>query len=176
LKNLTNYWLLGLQGMGNSTFSGSARAISNLYSMIDHGSFLFKPATPQFTLAQAFQTPIYARLIPAAWSNNAGEGNTIGPQGLFVLDLGDSCSSGSSCSSSVPSHLSAFWTGDTAKNACFCDGSKMYYLALLKGGAQNCVAFPVEQCTNQTFSTPPGLDALDGKAWGGLTLKKFITG
>lgn len=162
--------------MGNSTFSGSARAISNLYSMIDHGSFLFKPATPQFTLAQVFQTPIYGRLIPAAWSNNAGEGNTIGPQGLFVLDSGDSCSSGSSCSSSVASHLSAFLTGDTAKNACFCDGSKMYYLALLKGGAQNCVAFPVEQCTNQTFSTPPGLDALDGKAWGGLTLKKFITG
>ncbi|KAM0463941.1 hypothetical protein ACHAO4_000666 [Trichoderma viride] len=176
LKNLTNYWLLGLQGMGNSTFSGSARAVSNLYSMIDHGSFLFKPVTPEFTLSQAFQTPIYARLIPAAWSNNAGEGNTIGPQGLFVLDSGDSCSSGSSCSSSVPSHLSAFLTGDTAKNACFCDGGKMYYLALLKGGAQNCVAFPVEQCTNQTFSTPPGLDALDGKAWGGLTLKKFIAG
>lgn len=43
--------------MGNSTFNGSARAISNLYSMIDHGSFLFKPVPPAFNLFRPRSMP-----------------------------------------------------------------------------------------------------------------------
>ncbi|GFF84110.1 hypothetical protein IFM47457_06365 [Aspergillus lentulus] len=60
---------------------------------------------------------------------------------------------------------------DSGYDCCY--GGKLHYLASSKGDASTCTE---GGCFDNKFSTPPGIDSLDGKDSGGITVGDLITG
>ena len=116
------------------------------------------------TIQNAIEQALYGYLIPQAWSlSNEG----IAP---FVLDSGFDCSA----VNPLPKYMSDS-TGDASYT---CYENKLYYLLSPTGRAQNCDIVPcgISTCTDNFFSLPPGITALDGTAYGGVTRDMFIIG
>lgn len=67
-------------------------------------------------------------------------------------------------------------TTDAAQKTCHCYKENMYYLVQLFGMAVTGGLYPNPSSESNLFTTPPGLDDLDGEKWAKLTLAKFIEG
>jgi hypothetical protein len=107
----------------------------------------------------------YAYSISVAWSLSGTK--------AFAIDASYPCGTKDSFS---PAWLDVSVAGATY--ACYT--SAMYYLVYPGGDSETCETgscdgcLPV--CTSTSFSAPPGLDKLDGSAYGGITLQALITG
>jgi hypothetical protein len=116
------------------------------------------------TIQNAIEQALYGYLIPQAWSlTNEG----IAP---FVLDSSFDCSAVNPLPKYMPDS-----TGDASYT---CYENKLYYLLSPTGPAQNCDTVPcgISTCTDNLFSLPSGVKALDGTAYGGVTRDIFIIG
>ncbi|KAK5654618.1 hypothetical protein OQA88_6939 [Cercophora sp. LCS_1] len=111
---------------------------------------------------------IYGFGIPALWRASQTY--------AFILDSGAACSS-----NSAPKYI----TGDTASKTGVCYQGRQYYLVHTDGDARVCKCERVTdggscqtRCSDNTFSAPPGVDALGGKIelWGGLTREEIVIG
>jgi hypothetical protein len=159
-------------------FDGTGPAIQTLSTLVANGQLIEgsvkgKVATPPGTppsngaLQASIALAFYAYCIPEAW--------TVSGNRAFILDAGCPCGQFSSASVST-------WLGDSlaqATSACY--NGAQYYLVYPSGTAQECD--PLKRCVDCTpscklnrFSEPPGLDTLDGSAYGGVTLQTLATG
>lgn len=176
---MTNMWLIGMEAIGNATFDGSDSSNANLYSLINKGAFADKQGDGAYEMMTSTERPIYARLIPMAWSYD-NDDPPRNPSGVFIVDSATACKKGDACPSNVPGFpsggLSDYMTTDAARKTCHCYQDNMYYLVQLVGEAQLCEVGPTGCSETNVFTTPPGLDDLDGTKWGGLTLAMFVEG
>jgi hypothetical protein len=160
-------------------FNGTVPAIQTLSTLIANGQLIegyangkaISSTNPpsnaelQTSIALAF----YAFCIPDAWIFSGNR--------AFVLDAGCPCGQFSSASVST-------WMGDSLANATSaCYNGAQYYLVYPAGTAQECdgiskrcVDCAPPACRINRFSEPPGLDTLDGSAYGGVTLQTLVNG
>jgi hypothetical protein len=168
---MSDLWLIGLEAIGNSTFNGSDAGIDLLRGIISGGEYFIKSGASAYEMRKQAELPMYAKLIPLAWSYDDGD-YLRNPNGIVVVDAATACNTGDTCPNGLPGDQSQFAKSD----ACHCYEGNLYYLLQAYGEGQNCVYFPVKTCTRQLLTTPKGLDSLDGTKWGGLTLATFIKG
>ncbi|EPE06554.1 glycoside hydrolase family 18 protein [Ophiostoma piceae UAMH 11346] len=108
------------------------------------------------TLKNSINGGFYAASIPAVWR--------LSGKAAFIMDTGVGCSD------SVPDTLS----DDDAKVSNACIDDKLYLLGYPKGGYDDHCNAHGDGCDPTKFKLPPGYDALDGSAWGGVTLENLI--
>lgn len=145
-------------------FSGEDDAIDSLGNLILDGKMIegkgssYPPSTDTSSEQEAkIATAYYTYAIPAAWQA-AG-------RYPFVLD------SGYDCGTEDP--LGKYMLPDTQHASAGCYNGKLYYLASVAGESELCIN---EGCADSYFPKLPGLDDLDGDAWGGVTKDDIIAG
>ncbi|KFY44460.1 hypothetical protein V495_03438 [Pseudogymnoascus sp. VKM F-4514 (FW-929)] len=179
LKNMTASWLKGMDALNLATFDGKDESITRLKSLIGTGGFVHAQGKGAYEMKKHTEEPIYARLIPMSWSDDQGD-KPRNPSGVFVLDSETACKAGDGCPDQVPGFpsggLSTYMTTDAAQKTCHCYKDNMYYLVQLFGLAYEPAVYPSTSDERNLFTTPPGLDDLDGTKWAKLTLAKFVEG
>lgn len=158
-----------------NVFNGSDPSIQTLTQLISHGQLIegsenghasSTPGPPtDAKLQESVVSAFFAYTIPAAW--------TLSGTRAFVVDAG------SPCDAQYP--LSPTWfSTDIADATKGCYNGNLYYIINPSGPSQYCGAGScdgcVPVCTPSFFSQPPGLDKLDGKAYGGITVASLIQG
>lgn len=176
---MSKTWLLGMEAIGNATFDGSESSVEHLKSLIGSGGFVHAHGESAYEMMKRIEEPIYSRLIPLAWSNDNND-KALNPSGIVIVGSDTACKKGDSCPDNVPGFpsngLSRYMTTDAAQKTCYCYKENMYYLVQLFGLAYDTAVYPSTTDESRYFTTPPGLDELDGKKWAGLTLPKFVEG
>lgn len=166
--SFSNYLGQALGAWGNITsdalkrlFDGSKGSIENLYNIISEGKLLSgdggetttKPPTTsvaelEANIARAF----FGYAIPTAWVSSKHY--------RFIID------SGYPCDTKDP-------LGDYTMHATYgCYDDKLYYLASPQGESSVCNP----DCSDTKISAPPGIESLDGKNFGGITIEDLIQG
>jgi hypothetical protein len=154
-------------------FNGSDSSIGTLWDIIKDGKLIEgslnnqnpptidSDAVIQASIVRAF----YAYTIPLAW--------TLSGTKAFVMDSGYACGTVDPVS---PYYISS---GDASKTSG-CYNSKLYYLVYPSGEAESTIAASCPTCSpeiyDSPFSVPPGLDMLDGSAYGAITVQDLISG
>ncbi|KAK4496425.1 hypothetical protein PRZ48_012405 [Zasmidium cellare] len=184
-NNFNSYLGQVMAGWGNissttlmNLFDGSPDSISTLTTLTQNGQLIEGstgvpdiPGTAQSpetasAMAASVATAFWAFAIPAVWYA-AGTA-------AFVIDSGYSCG--------TVNPLGSYMSTATMEATAGCYDSKLYYLVYPKGGATTCMPSkrevdpPSPACVDRDFQPPPGISALDGSAWGGLTVNDLITG
>ncbi|TPX08096.1 uncharacterized protein E0L32_010163 [Thyridium curvatum] len=109
------------------------------------------------TLRANIQKSFFAYAIPALWK--------VSSAWAFVVDSGFGCN--------VDKPLKKYLDDKTMDATGYCFEGNMYYLVRVEGNAQDCGE---GGCLDRMFSTPPGLDSLDGTNFGGVTKEILIKG
>ncbi|ERS97228.1 hypothetical protein HMPREF1624_06559 [Sporothrix schenckii ATCC 58251] len=168
LGQVINVWTTGTEAQLESLFSGSNDSITLLTSLVGQGQFLEgSGASPQFSVSNATTTSVaasimrafYAFAIPSVWSASGTN--------AFVLDAGDDCSK--------PSAYDYYVDSSIQEKTMACIDDHLYFLVYPKGVARE-YCYPKFNCPYNKFSAPPGIDDLDGTAWGGITVTDIING
>ena len=167
-----------LQGWANATavaakalFDGTDSSIATLTSLIAQGQFLegkFTGSsdtgsppnaynTSDLAVEQSIAKAFFAYSIPALWS--------VSGTSAFVMDSGYSCDA-------VVDPGSQYLDNDTMVSTKSCFQGSQYYLVYPDGPWEWCS----DTCVNSVFSAAPGLDALDGNNFGGITLDNLVAG
>ncbi|KAJ3471898.1 hypothetical protein MRS44_001997 [Fusarium solani] len=107
----------------------------------------------------------YGFTIPTLWR--------LSETYAFVLD------SGYDCNKEYP--VEDYLDEDTMDATSACYDGLGYYLVYPKGDSEECSCSYIHThcertCENNKFSAPPGLDSLDGQAFGGITTADLIKG
>ncbi|KAK3934563.1 putative glycoside hydrolase [Diplogelasinospora grovesii] len=155
-------------------FDGSDNSVALLTTLVADGHFIeggingaivapdigVEPtlADLQASISKAF----FAFGIPSLWS--------VAGTRAFILD------SGYDCGTVDPE--SGYLNTDTMHKTAGCYNGKLYYLVNPDGDAQSCSGGDgvAVSCSDNDFSAPPGIDALDGSRFGGVTVSDLITG
>ncbi|KAI1120979.1 hypothetical protein F5Y10DRAFT_289094 [Nemania abortiva] len=151
-------------------FNGTDSAIDALGNLIAGGRFIegsgnghigdgggdASDAELQYAITNAF----WSYIIPLGWTLSGTHG--------FILDSGFDCNTEGN-----PLDKYLLDSTQSSTRYCYPDNNKLYYLVAAKGDAELCVN---EGCANSYFQKPPGLDKLDGTAYGGLTLETLVAG
>ncbi len=166
-----------LQGWTNATalavkslFSGNDTSIAMLTSLIAQGQFLEGKSTgssntggppstystSDLAVQQSITKAFFAYSIPALWS--------VSGTSAFVMDSGYSCD--------AVDPVSEYLDSDTMASTKSCFQGSLYYLVYPGGPWESCS----DTCVDSRFSEPPGLDALDGNNFGGITLDNLVAG
>ena len=106
---------------------------------------------------------MFGMLIPQAWS--------LGNKGVtpFIMNSNKPCSA----KNPFPKYMS----NQVGEETYVCVDNTLYYLLSATGKSHDCIiGIGAESCTNNEFSTPPGLTSLDGKAYGGVTKDELVNG
>ena len=178
---LSNYLGQAIMAWGNVTsltlgelFNGKDENIDNLYAIISDGKFmegagrtisseLLGISEPD--LEAAIAKTFFSYAIPTAW--------TFSKHHPFIID------SGYHCGDAVEVLLSLH-DPYTMNRTSACHNGKLYYLAGAEGKSEVCTCLQekgcVRVCTKARFPSPPGLAALDGKSFGGVTVQDIIIG
>lgn len=152
-------------------FDGSSGNLAYLTDLIANGQ-LIAGAAPgggspsavvtsetQSSLEQGIAKALFASAIPTLW-------NLAGTY-AFVLDTGMACGA-SGADGGYVQDIGA--TGG-------CYNGNQYYVVYPSGSSRNCVDGELgASCSDNSFSTPPGLSTLDGTRFGGVTLDDLIAG
>ncbi|QKX59188.1 uncharacterized protein TRUGW13939_06320 [Talaromyces rugulosus] len=170
LHAVSTLWLNATDQINNAMFDGQQNSITNLREIIDDGGFMVRQGEGAFDMRAGTETPLYAQVIPLAWSYDRGD-PPINPSGVFILDWETACKTDDDC----PDNIDWLPNG-AAKRTCHCYKENMYFLVQLWGSAESPGSYPSNTPSDNIFNEPPGLDDLDGRKWGGLTLVKFIEG
>jgi GH18 family chitinase len=178
---LSNYLGQSITAWGNITavalerlFDGKDDSIRTLHAILDDGKLLsgggaeIQPSPPETSepelennIAKAF----FAYAIPSAW--------TFSKHYAFVID------SGYDCSAQDP--LDDYLDADVMHATYGCVDNRLYYLAAPKGDSKTCHCVYTKNhcdkvCVNTHFEAPPGLESLDGKNFGGVSVQDLIQG
>ena len=156
-------------------FDGSDPSIQTLTTLISNGQLIEgsengnagqAPEDPpdDASLQASIMRAFYAFSIPQAWS--------VSDTKAFVMDAGYPCGTVNPLEGWIRDNVAA------ATYGCF--NGNIYYLVNPAGDAESCPATScdgcVPLCTPGYFSQPPGLDKLDGSAYGSITVGDLITG
>ncbi|AEO70565.1 glycoside hydrolase family 18 protein [Thermothielavioides terrestris NRRL 8126] len=158
-------------------FNGSDTSIDRLTTLVSDGKFIaggdhlmpnIATVGTSDTSLSAIQANIskafFAFAIPQIWSLSGTH--------AFVLD------SGYPCDTQDP--VGDYVDTDVMHKTFGCYNDKLYYLVYPDGDAETCdpPACPgcQESCVDNKFSMPPGLDSLDGSAFGGVKVSDLIAG
>lgn len=175
---IANLWLIGMEGVGNATFNGSANSIHNLVGLIAEGVYLNPALVGAVEMRAQIEKPIYAIMIPATWNYN--DNPAQGSKAVFILSTEYDCKNSEECPErppGYPSGLDSFMTSDAAQQTCYCYGGKWFFLLQVKGYAYTCGFGIGSNCNDPNkLVAPKGLDAFDGKSWGGLTKHHLVQG
>ncbi|KAI0182679.1 chitinase [Xylaria flabelliformis] len=120
---------------------------------------LTPPNTTSADLTLTAEKAFWGFTIPLGWQLSGTHG--------FIIDSGFACDT-----SGNP--LSGYMTDDVEKKTKYCHSNRLYYLVAAKGDGEFCDGDG--GCADILFQLPPGLDQLDGTAYGGLTLDKLVQG
>ncbi|KAL4899490.1 hypothetical protein BDW74DRAFT_171529 [Aspergillus multicolor] len=110
---------------------------------------------------------IFGWSIPALWRESEAY--------TFIINAGHNCGEGNKHSDYIDD--------ETAEETGVCVDGKQYYIVYPEGDANECECERVTDlgpcqtiCRDQKFSVPPGLDALDGTRFGGISKENLVTG
>ncbi|OBT40321.1 hypothetical protein VE00_08471 [Pseudogymnoascus sp. WSF 3629] len=177
----SNYLGQSIAAWGNTTgaalqrlFNGEDESIDALYAIISDGKLISgggaetstaPPETSEAELENHIARAFFAYAIPTGW--------TFSKHYAFVID------SGYDCSSSDP--LGDYLDADTMHATYGCYQNKLYYLAAAQGDSKTCHdncndGHCDKVCVDSKFKAPPGLDTLDGKNFGGVSVQDLIQG
>lgn len=177
----SNYLGQTITAWGNITsvalerlFNGKDKNIATLHAILADGKLLSgggdeintsPPETSEADLEANIAKAFFAYAIPSAW--------TFSKHYAFIID------SGYDCGTTDP--LGDYLDTDTMHATYGCYGGKLYYLAAPKGDSTECHCQYIKShcervCSDAHFSAPPGLDSLDGKNFGGVTVQDLIQG
>ncbi|PKX96188.1 uncharacterized protein P174DRAFT_503368 [Aspergillus novofumigatus IBT 16806] len=115
------------------------------------------PAESASALRASISKAFFGFAIPSIWA--------VSGTYAFIID------SGYDCGTIDP--MGDYLDEDTMHATAGCYGGKLYYLASPKGDASTRTE---GGCFDNKFSAPPGIDSLDGKDFGGITVGDLITG
>lgn len=162
-------------------FDGSDESIDILWKTMKDGQLIegrYETGNPDIeepsynvnqTLAGAIKKCIFGYSIPALWRQSRAY--------TFIIDAGQKCDAGRT--------LGDYLDEDTmeATEVCFQPGNDQYFIVYPKDDAKVCECTPrpdggtcQNTCRDNKFSMPPGLDALNSTAFGGLTKDELVTG
>ncbi|KAF4439699.1 glycosylhydrolase family 18-6 [Fusarium austroafricanum] len=151
-------------------FNGSDSSIDVLSEVISDGKMLLDgkvsvDSQPNLNLQGDIEKSFYGFTIPTLWR--------ISDTYAFVLD------SGYDCLKEYP--VKEYADKKTMDATSTCYEGRRYYLFHPKGDAtecrNDCTTKDCQQtCKNNKFSTPPGIESLNGTAFGGITVKDLIAG
>ncbi|KAI1352858.1 hypothetical protein F5Y01DRAFT_324113 [Xylaria sp. FL0043] len=172
MGQVINAWEAVTEETIMTLFDGSDKSIDTLGGLIaggrfiagsaqGHASQIMKPSDKSDTaLKLAITSAFWSYIIPIGWTLSGTHG--------FVLDSGFDCNT-------KGNPLNQYLLDDVESNTRYCNptNNKLYYLVAARGDSEICVN---EGCTNSYFQKPPGLEKLDGTAYGGLTLETLIAG
>ncbi|OAQ63718.2 chitinase [Pochonia chlamydosporia 170] len=153
----------------HNLFNGSDTSIGLLTSLISDGKFIQgkgrgAPASPSnAALKAAIGKAFFAYAIPAIWA--------VSGTSPFIIDSGFNCG--------VNDPIGGYMASDTMHRTWHCVDDKLYYLASPKGDAKSCVkpcTGCADECKDNKFSAPPGIEWLDGSSFGQITLSDLVTG
>ncbi|KAI8943235.1 hypothetical protein NX059_001257 [Plenodomus lindquistii] len=175
-----------IDGWGNMSstrlstlFNGEEENIEALYDIISDGKLTGgqskgnidedgAPATKDHEpeLRANIGRTIFAWSIPNLWRNSKAY--------AFVMDSGYGCTGNEG--------LEEYVEADVMKATGACIDGKAYFLVQPDGDARTCKCHYYDNshcenvCTTGTFAAPPGLNALNGKDFGGITREDLIKG
>ncbi|KAI0467015.1 hypothetical protein F4859DRAFT_518632 [Xylaria cf. heliscus] len=139
------------------------RLLSGKYSSGtgNEGGPVTPPNSTDAELTLTVEMAFWGFTIPIGWQLSGTHG--------FVIDSGFGCDT-----SGNP--LSNYITDDVEKKTRYCHTytNKLYYLVAAKGDGQFCTGDG--GCADTNFQLPPGLDQLDGTAYGKLTFDQLVEG
>ncbi|KAK8131380.1 hypothetical protein PG984_007818 [Apiospora sp. TS-2023a] len=186
--SFTNYMGQTITGWGNVTslgleriFNGDDASLDILWDVISDGKLVKgwdgtddtnikkradDEANADNELRQNIAKSFFGYAIPALWQ--------VSKSYAFVID------SGYSCDDDRP--LGDYLDDDTMDATGACVDGRRYYLAYPDGDANKCECHYYDNghcervCRDQKFSSPPGLDSLDGSIFGRITKEDLITG
>lgn len=175
-------WRLSTEKAVARLFDGEPEGIRMLTNAISNGKLIkgvdgnlpeIDPIDPDKNGGSATESQtailksIYGFGIPALWRAS----DTYS----FILDSGAGCSSRNAASKYI--------SDDTASKTGVCVDGRQYYLVHTGGDARVCKCERVtdsgpcqSRCSDNTFSMPSGVDALDGDLWAGLTRDDIVAG
>ncbi|KAG8526406.1 uncharacterized protein KY384_000062 [Bacidia gigantensis] len=161
-KNLGDFvevWANTLSAINEGLFSGKDDDIKQLHDLIDGGKCLQAGVLlDDVVVSEAISQAIFAYMIPQAWALSSRDIHPV------VINTGIDCGSDDKVDAK---YLVA---GDAEKTKT-CVNNKIYHVLSVSGSGtvQGSSQFGPALPTFRTLEVPPGLDALDGKQWGGLT-------
>lgn len=175
LGQVVNIWANSTESQLAAIFSGQPDTLPILSGLIDQGQMIegddgstsAAATTPNVGISSATTTSVqdsimlafYAFAIPSAWRASG--------TGAFILDTGADCSDLNVAAEYVDPSIQ--------KQAMGCIDNHLYFLAYADGPSSD--TCPLEgSCTDKSFSLPPGADALDGSAWGKVTVNDIVNG
>jgi GH18 family chitinase len=153
-------------------FDGSPESINLIWKIIKDGKLI--QGKPSRTLTESedktkslrdnIGKTLYGYTIPALWRAS----NTH----AFVLDAGNKCGERQA--------LATYLDDETMDATGVCINNRAYYLVYPKGDSKDCdcggAPICTDKCPNAKFSMPPGLDSLDGEAFGKITKQELVEG
>ncbi|WKT51246.1 hypothetical protein QSH57_016216 [Fusarium oxysporum f. sp. vasinfectum] len=168
LNAIVTIWQAEIVSMNEQLFNGSKENTDLLFTAITDGQMLeTKHQDIGVDAIQAFVSKaLFAELVPLAWQLSSSE---LGP---VVIDSEQGCGDKPDVK-----HMSSKSYGSSG----VCVDSKMYYLIGCTGEARTCDESHGSfnpGCTDNFFSSLPGLDDLTGSetAFGGLTKEDIVNG
>ncbi|OIW30765.1 hypothetical protein CONLIGDRAFT_614022 [Coniochaeta ligniaria NRRL 30616] len=158
-------------------FNGSASSISLLTTLTAHGQMVEGSvdggaAQPNVTAGADTLAALGASIAKAFFAYAIATVWPLSNTHAFVLDSGYACG--------VVDPMGAYLTADTMHATAGCYDGKLYYLVFPKDDSTVCTEECDPHCSNicrhNTFSSPPGIDTLDGSRFGGVTVSDLIAG
>ncbi|GFF43688.1 hypothetical protein IFM58399_07030 [Aspergillus lentulus] len=170
----SNYMGQSIAAWGNITekslsklFDGSDDSLNHLTDLISDSKLIEgkgmappgpdAPAESVSALRASISKAFFGFAIPSIW--------TVSGTYASNINLGYDCG--------TIDPMGDYMDTDTLHATAGCYGGKLHYLASPKGDASTCTE---GRCFDNKFSTPPGIDSLDGKDSGGITVGDLITG
>lgn len=178
----SDYMGQAVTGWGNVTeltlkklFNGDDDSLSTLTTMVANGHLIEgsvngHAAFPTVTVSDGTLSALAADIAKGFFAYAISTVWPLADYHAFVLD------SGFDCGTTDPE--GTYISSDDMHSTFGCVNGKLYYLVYPKGDATTgCnTGSPFDNCVNNKFTAPPGLDALDGSRFGGVTRDDLITG
>jgi len=183
--NVIKTWYQTIDTYNNNLFNGSDASIKELYGMITAGKVL-EPGFQQneLHLQSTVERAIYGFLIPAAWplSNRDAHPVVMYVPCFYLREIGLTFGSDAKAPCGTINPLEQWIDNDGAGKYFVCHNGGLYYLmstTTKAGDAINCGGGGEDMavsCPQNTFPYLPGLEKLDGTAWGGIIKDDFVAG
>ncbi|PGH14086.1 hypothetical protein AJ80_06090 [Polytolypa hystricis UAMH7299] len=169
-------WGNGTEFLVKDLYSGDDDPTDLLWKTISNGKLISgsedtntntEPSMSATQLQVHVERAFYGFIIPQLWNASGTD--------AFVMETGYKCGT------EHPMREYILDNTGTATWVCHEPTDKMYYLVAAKGDATTCECHAPcmggpPPCSDNTFSAPPGLDALDGESLGEVTRVDLVHG
>ncbi|PYH94656.1 hypothetical protein BO71DRAFT_429757 [Aspergillus ellipticus CBS 707.79] len=154
LDIVVQFWYSTIDSMNANLFNGTSSSIDILHTLMTDGKLLetsFEVPSDQ-DIAQIVEKAIFGLLIPLTWTLSPETHNAV------VVDSESTCDKSNT--------LSSYISSSVAKSGYVCYNNNIYYLVDVGG----------QLCRDPDVRKLPGIGALDGSSWGGVTVKDLVVG